>query len=698
MNFQEAENTYATLRQQLAARQIRPQDFSMYVSRLRLQDPQGAWWQICETDGSWLRWDGAAWRPAIPPHRVQAQAPVMAAQPMRPQPQAPVMPAQPVQPQPQAVVMQPRPAPQAMPAVRPQKVTQPPQTLLQLLVLILKGMLKGWLIKIPLSIGIMLFVWVFHTFLLIGPNGGFGSGTSKILDSILALNDRVVTGTLFWTLLSMTISSFIAAIIRNGPVKIVNNLTSAPGWIVKSVKRSRLAGPSLALGFGALTILFGVIQGNRINNFLLGVLFMGSVIAQQQSFPSLVARLGWSDLQRLLKPKRPLSFDMAWVAAGLTGATLGFFGASILPFAPYCGCASVVLLLGIMIALIFLQKGRPAMGAAILLLALILTAGLATSPALADDGGWEEAGGSFGAWVQSEGAAVAVAMGLPPSLGAALGTLIALGALGLPIPGGITLPEAPVVPGDAGTGPSLSQILNIIQNNPQLNGGPGDNTSTQFTGGKGPGRCSINGLPNYWVNTANLNLYLEDVVYRYSGLGPDIILRMSYNSAPGNAGMFGRNWRFSYESAIQHLPDRILVWKGSGQRLSYRMNPARSAQNPNGPLEAESIEGSRDRLFDYGAYFLLVEHETHLSYRYTKTQNTAWVRLTAILDENENAVQLNYNPDGTLQAVVDAAGRLTQFAYDLSRRCTGFALPDGRQAKYAYNQRGNLVQAVDLLG
>jgi YD repeat-containing protein len=48
--------------------------------------------------------------------------------------------------------------------------------------------------------------------------------------------------------------------------------------------------------------------------------------------------------------------------------------------------------------------------------------------------------------------------------------------------------------------------------------------------------------------------------------------------------------------------------------------------------------------------------------------------------------------------VTDASGRATTFGYDATLRCIGFSLPDGRQAKYAYDGQGNLVQAIDLLG
>ena len=401
MNFQEAENIYRQLSGQLAAQQITPQEFQARLEQLRLQDPQGAWWQVNQ-DGGWLRWDGRSWVPSQPPRPAPAQP---LASPRPPQPAAPsVPPAQPTR----------------QPALK--KTPQPPQTLAQFFVLLFKGMLKSWLIKIPLSIGTALVVWIFHTYLLIGPNGGFAPGTNATLDAVLALNDRVASGTLFWTLLMLLITIAFSNLIRPGPLKLAEKLIRTPGWIAESLKRSGPLGAALLLGLGALTILIGIVQGHRLNNLLLSFLVFGSVIAQRESLAGFVSSLAWSDAQRLLKPKRRPAFDYAWVGAGLTGAALGFFAAAILPFAPYCGCTSAVILFGLMILLVVArQKGALPKA---LMLALLMALVFTVSPALADDGGWGEAGGSLLGWLTSEGALIAAALGLPPAIGSAIAVLL----------------------------------------------------------------------------------------------------------------------------------------------------------------------------------------------------------------------------------------------------------------------------------
>jgi hypothetical protein len=187
--------------------------------------------------------------------------------------------------------------------------------------------------------------------------------------------------------------------------------------------------------------------------------------------------------------------------------------------------------------------------------------------------------------------------GIPLS-GVAGGLGGAGGALGGVAPGEAGQATGP--PGvDLGTGTDL--------------GGPGDNPFTDFYGGKGPGQCGLQGLPNYWVNTATLNLVIQDVIFACQGLGPKIKLQLAYNSSGGKYGMFGANWAFSYESSVDRAADKIVLRKGSGQRLYYRPGSPGGLKIPNEPVEAIPLGGKSDRLFDHGQYWLLTEKDSRLT-------------------------------------------------------------------------------------
>ena len=67
MNFQEAENAYKELRGQYSAGKTSSTDFENEVSKLKLQDADGRWWQIGVQSGDWYVHDGQKWNKARPP-------------------------------------------------------------------------------------------------------------------------------------------------------------------------------------------------------------------------------------------------------------------------------------------------------------------------------------------------------------------------------------------------------------------------------------------------------------------------------------------------------------------------------------------------------------------------------------------------------------------------------------------------------
>ncbi|MGB2853364.1 MAG: RHS repeat-associated core domain-containing protein [Dehalococcoidia bacterium] len=232
-----------------------------------------------------------------------------------------------------------------------------------------------------------------------------------------------------------------------------------------------------------------------------------------------------------------------------------------------------------------------------------------------------------------------------------------------------------------------------------LDGGPDDNPFTEFDGGDGAGKCVPPiGLPNYWVNTATLSLVVQDTFFAYKGLGPAVAFTLSYNSGSANRGMFGLGWAFSYESSIERVGGDIFLWKGSGQRLTYRLSSRAKGGTPDEPVEAVSVQGKHDRLLDCGRYWLFIEKDTRLTYRYDRSREakTAW--LTEVTDTNGNTVRVEYSADGTIEAITDAEGRSTVFACDGEGHCVSLTLPDGRSAAFSYDSQGNLVHTEDLLG
>lgn len=234
-----------------------------------------------------------------------------------------------------------------------------------------------------------------------------------------------------------------------------------------------------------------------------------------------------------------------------------------------------------------------------------------------------------------------------------------------------------------------------------LLGGPNENPLTYFEGGNGPGQCSSMGLPNHWVNTATRSLVLEDTDFAYSGLGPPIELTRTYHSDAGQrgkVGMFGRGWSFAYESWISKTDLKHVVWKGSGQGLTFQWD-CEYDQSCSAVEELAPPKGNFDSLIRYengaNSYYIYKEKNTRLTYRYDLGDGEDYL-LTSIKDENGNTVVLAYN-NSNLQSIQDAVGRLTRFTFGLDGFCTSLTTPDGRQVTFEYSG-DHLTRTTDLLG
>ena len=124
MTFEEADHRYQALRRQWEAGQVSQAQFVEAVNALRVQTTDGTWWQIRGMDGSWLRWNGAAWEQALPPQRTHPLDPqqprsnqAASSPPTQPLSTPPVSRPQPFQP--------PRPAPAPpIPIPQPTVLTQ----------------------------------------------------------------------------------------------------------------------------------------------------------------------------------------------------------------------------------------------------------------------------------------------------------------------------------------------------------------------------------------------------------------------------------------------------------------------------------------------------------------------------------------------------------------------------------------------
>jgi len=234
----------------------------------------------------------------------------------------------------------------------------------------------------------------------------------------------------------------------------------------------------------------------------------------------------------------------------------------------------------------------------------------------------------------------------------------------------------------------------------RANGSPGDNENIVYDDGNGPGKNSCTGLPNYWINTSTLNLFVQDKVCMYPGKGPQVAMTHSYNADPGRIGMFGKGWMFAYQYGITKIQTgtwatTAVLKKGSGQEINYY---GLIDQTPPINFKPASGDGSYDKMIYMGDYWLWIEKDTQWTYRFDKAASDSEFRLSSITDKNNNQLVIEYTSNNLIDTIMDASGRVTAFTYDSNNRVTRMDAPDGRFATYDYDTRHNLKQSIDLFG
>ena len=329
-----------------------------------------------------------------------------------------------------------------------------PQTLLQLLKLLLKGMIVGFRNNIPIMICLSLLTWLVHTYLLVVKNEGFYSSDPQFT-SMLALKGAEFSGTLFWTLLGMIIMNIFYKVIHGRLKHTIKKIKSSPKWVRQSIGQAGSFAFPIILGASVLALYSGIKLNNPLVNLQLAFLLTGAIIAQRDSLLALALRLSWSDAHHMLK--NPVKkFKISWAVMAIIGGAIGFILAMFLADNTFFSYLVVFIIMGAIIALIFKKKDKTGGRAVPVLLIFICICIVAMIPAFADDGGWQESGGTFEEWIMSEGALIAISLGLPPAMGMWLGLLIGLSmAQGIVTIGGQSI----AVGGDTIDGTSITPLI-----------------------------------------------------------------------------------------------------------------------------------------------------------------------------------------------------------------------------------------------
>lgn len=198
------------------------------------------------------------------------------------------------------------------------------------------------------------------------------------------------------------------------------------------------------------------------------------------------------------------------------------------------------------------------------------------------------------------------------------------------------------------------------------------------------GICSATGHP---VDIATGKVFTEAVDFELPGLLPFRFERVWYSTS-SYVGPLGRGWHHSYDMALIADPDAIAIRLGDGRSI------------PIPPLTVgEAYFDRRERLrIERQPGSFTVQDSAGIVFTFRPAgDDPEFHRLTSQRDRAGNTLTLEYDQDGSLRTLYDAAGRRIDFTIT-DGRITAISVPHpttaGQRttvARYEYDSDENLV-------
>ncbi len=392
MNFDEAGKQYHALKTLLEKKDITGEQFQHMVEKIRAVAPDGRKWRIDPQTGNWV--EGS----------------------ISPSPGKPG--------------------------------AKSPESLLQLLVFLAKGLLKSVPRLIMVGLLMAVLTWVAHTYLIAKVNDGlmYQSGKAAV-NSVVHLRETHFPGiNAFWGLLAFFTSSFFMRARAQGLKNWFKNIRDLPKNIKGTVAENREKGVRIIVLGAFAALVFAFLYRNFMLSWVLAFGILLILSAHLSSLEILVMKVGLLDVQKLSRRN--------FVARGeedqaiflfLTGAFAGFLLAGIWRTQFFLTMVSGLLLLALYIYIS--TRGLPRLAAFFLLVCGGILSLEAPVFAWCEGGSLSQAGGSWLEWWGSRNADVVRRLGLIPAGFSFAGGVLGSGLALLP-DGDWTPPAAEEPPGD----------------------------------------------------------------------------------------------------------------------------------------------------------------------------------------------------------------------------------------------------------
>ena len=231
-------------------------------------------------------------------------------------------------------------------------------------------------------------------------------------------------------------------------------------------------------------------------------------------------------------------------------------------------------------------------------------------------------------------------------------------------------------------------------------GGPGENRFTVYDALCKGATCRDAGVPQVFVNAANLTLFVRIADLTFGAPTATLTLEHSFNMDDTRGGMLGIGWSFSLGDTLTTDPDGTLVLRrGSGRTDRFAATdvfatlfPVTSttdtlSRNADGTYTLRAAGSASTRLFTSDGKLLSI-------------QDGAAVRVTLDYDSSGHLsaahhrgklISFSTDADGRIVLIKDTAGRAVSFAYTNDGRLLGQTNADGLIVLYTYDDAGNLT-------
>ena len=361
MNLKSAEIKFILLKKKLNDGRIPPEDFENKMQDLRVEAEDGLTWQP-RSDGAWLKWDGQAWQETG-----------------------------------QCV---------------PEKL--PIGTRIFICI-------RNRALMIGVSMGI---TWVLHTYVLVFLNQGFNP--SNAWGQWVNTVGNTPSSTIVWSIFSFVICSFVLTCITRGPKVAIIGFAKAPITTVQIMTRAGIPGyGAIGVGMGTTLLISSILRLNTPANVVLAMAwtFLGLSFVGQLATQYVIK--AWFKLVKQSQEK----FNYQAAQLIVIGLTPGFLACGFFSSSSAIGLGIVLLVVGV--GMFMSDQQKPTTGQISCLLILgaltstlyVIFSWLINNQAFADDGGSNEipGGGGVKEYLQSEGAAMAIARAAPPAFGSGFG-------------------------------------------------------------------------------------------------------------------------------------------------------------------------------------------------------------------------------------------------------------------------------------